>query len=72
LEALRLFRVAQLEASQLRGEAAPVALGSSLGFPELPVQTRGLGLTNPINLYHFVSYPTVAFVPGATLERNPS
>lgn len=58
------------------GQAPPVAaraaLGSSLGFPQLPAQEPGLGLTNPINLYHFVSYPTVAFVAGAALERKSS
>lgn len=42
----------------------PVAFGTSLGFPELPVRSLGLGATAPANLYHFVSYPGVAFTFG--------
>ena len=42
----------------------PVAFGTSLGFPELPVKPLGMGATAPANLYHFVSYPGVAFTAG--------
>lgn len=39
----------------------PIAFGTSIGFPELPVKPLGMGATAPANLYHFVSYPGVAF-----------
>ena len=39
----------------------PVAYATSVGSPELPVRDLGLGATAPANLYHFVSYPAVAF-----------
>jgi MEMO1 family protein len=39
----------------------PVAYSTSVGAPELPVRELGLGETAPANLYHFVSYPAVAF-----------
>jgi hypothetical protein len=42
----------------------PVAYGSSVGTPELPVKGLGMGATAPANLFHFVSYPGVAFAPG--------
>jgi AmmeMemoRadiSam system protein B len=42
----------------------PVAFGCSVDTPELPVKALGMGATAPANLYHFVSYPGVAFVPG--------
>lgn len=42
----------------------PVAYGTSIGAPELPVKALGMGRTAPANLYHFVGYPAVAFVPG--------
>jgi MEMO1 family protein len=45
----------------------PVAYSTSVGSPELPVRDLGLGETAPANLYHFVSYPAVAF----TLEPAP-
>ena len=40
---------------------SPVAFGTSIGFPELPVRPLGMGATAPANLYHFVSYPGVVF-----------
>lgn len=40
----------------------PVAFGASVDTPELPVKALGLGATAPANLYHFVSYPGVAYV----------
>ncbi len=45
----------------------PVAYATSVGWPELPVRTLGLGATAPANLYHFVSYPAVAY----TLSDGP-
>ncbi|MBK8793304.1 MAG: AmmeMemoRadiSam system protein B [Holophaga sp.] len=42
----------------------PVVFGSSVDTPELPVKALGMGATAPANLYHFVSYPGVAFVAG--------
>jgi len=42
----------------------PVAFGCSVDTPELPVKALGMGATAPANLYHFVSYPGVAFVGG--------
>jgi AmmeMemoRadiSam system protein B len=42
----------------------PIAFGTSIGFPELPVKPLGMGATAPANLYHFVSYPGVAFTIG--------
>jgi AmmeMemoRadiSam system protein B len=42
----------------------PVAYATSVGAPELPVRDVGLGETAPANLYHFVSYPAVAFTLG--------
>jgi len=42
----------------------PVAYATSVGWPELPVRGLGLGATAPVNLYHFVSYPAVAFTFG--------
>jgi AmmeMemoRadiSam system protein B len=56
------------ETTQAFGLAPPVgaalAFGTSIGFPELPVKPLGLGATAPANLYHFVSYPGVAFTAG--------
>ena len=42
----------------------PVAFGCSVDTQELPVKALGMGATAPANLYHFVSYPGVAFVAG--------
>ncbi len=44
--------------------AHPLAYATSVGWPELPVRDVGLGETAPANLYHFVSYPAVAFTIG--------
>jgi AmmeMemoRadiSam system protein B len=41
--------------------AMPIALGASVDTPELPLRALGMGATSPINLYHFVSSPAVAF-----------
>lgn len=37
------------------------------GFPALPVKGLGMGATCPINLYHFVSFPSVAYVNGEAM-----
>ena len=42
----------------------PVAFGSSVDTPPLPVKALGMGTLTPANLYHFVTYPGVAFVEG--------
>ena len=39
----------------------PVALGCSVTTPEIPLREMGLGLTAPVNLYHFVTAPAIAF-----------
>ncbi|MBK9798000.1 MAG: AmmeMemoRadiSam system protein B [Holophagaceae bacterium] len=39
----------------------PIAFGTSVDAPEVPVKDLGLGATAPANLYHFVSYPGVVF-----------
>ena len=40
----------------------PIAFGASVDVPELPLRALGLGTTCPVNLYHFVTFPSVAFV----------
>jgi len=42
----------------------PIAFGTSVDAPEVPVKDLGLGATAPANLYHFVSYPGVVFTSG--------
>jgi hypothetical protein len=42
----------------------PVAFGTSISFPQVPVRDLGMGATAEANLYHFVSYPGVAFTLG--------
>ena len=42
----------------------PVAFGSSISFPQIPVRDLGMGATAESNLYHFVSYPGVAYTTG--------
>jgi MEMO1 family protein len=46
--------------SGVRG--VPVALGSSVDTPELPLRDVGMGPTAPANLYHFVMHPAIAYV----------
>ena len=43
----------------------PVSLGVSVDTPELAVRDLGVGPTAPANLYHFVTHPAIAFVPGS-------
>lgn len=40
--------------------AHPVAYGTSIGSPELPLKPLGMQGTAPANLYHFVGHPAVA------------
>ncbi len=57
---LVLERLARDEGRPFTGH--PVAYSTSIGAPELPVRGEGgMGATAPANLYHFVSYPAVAF-----------
>ena len=42
----------------------PLVYGTSIGGPELPVKTIGMGSTAPANLYHFVGYPSEAYTVG--------
>jgi AmmeMemoRadiSam system protein B len=42
----------------------PIAYATSVGWPELSVRDLGLGATAPASLYHFVSYPALAFTLG--------
>ena len=44
--------------------SVPLALGVSVDTPELAVRDLGLGPTAPANLYHFVTHPALALVPG--------
>jgi AmmeMemoRadiSam system protein B len=44
--------------------SVPLALGVSVDTPELAVRDLGIGPTAPANLYHFVTHPALAFVPG--------
>ena len=39
----------------------PLAYGTSISAPELPLRDAGMGTTAPSNLYHFVGYPAAAF-----------
>lgn len=43
----------------------PIALGTSIGSPQIQVRDLGLGATAEANLYHFVSYPGVAYTVAA-------
>jgi AmmeMemoRadiSam system protein B len=42
-------------------EGHAIAYATSVGAPELPVRTLGMGDTAPANLYHFVGYPAAAY-----------
>ena len=52
-------------------ELRPVAYATSVGWPELPVRTPGLGRTAPANLYHFVGYPAALFTMPAAAPARP-
>jgi hypothetical protein len=39
----------------------PVAFGTSISFPQIPVRDLGMGASAEAKLYHFVSYPGVAY-----------
>jgi len=51
-------------------QGLPIAFGASVDVPELPVKALGMGATAPANLYHFVSFPAVAYVNGDTVPRK--
>lgn len=42
-------------------EGLPLAYGTSIGAPALPLKPLGLGATAPANLYHFVGHPAAAY-----------
>jgi len=50
----------------------PVAYGTSIGSPALPLREIGLSPTAPSNLYHFVGYPGVAFTLGRAPAAGPA
>jgi hypothetical protein len=39
----------------------PIAYGTTVNTPELPVKALGMGATAPANLYHFVGIPAAAY-----------
>jgi MEMO1 family protein len=47
----------------------PVAYGTSISGPELPLRDLGLRPSAPSNLYHFVGYPGAAFTPAGPGPR---
>jgi AmmeMemoRadiSam system protein B len=53
------------EAFSARAIGTPVAYGTSMSAPELPVKELGIGATAPASLSHFVGYPAAAFTIGA-------
>lgn len=59
---LMLLRTASRELGLAPLRGMPVAFGASVDVPELQVRPLGLGPTCPISLYHFVSFPSAAFV----------
>jgi len=56
---LLLEKLASDQNATLRGW--PLAYATSVGSPQLPAKTPGLGVTAPSNLYHFVGYPAAAY-----------
>lgn len=58
---LMLLEAASRDLGQGVPTGRPIAFGASVDAPELPVKPLGMGATAPANLYHFVSYPAVAF-----------
>ncbi len=42
-------------------EGHPIAYATSVGWPELPAKTPGIGKTAPDSLYHIVGYPAAAY-----------
>ncbi len=65
---LLMDRLARDGAAGARGalEGHPIAYATSVGWPELPAKTPGLGKTAPDSLYHFVGYPAAAY----TVEKS--
>lgn len=56
---LLLEKLASAQGKNLLG--SPLAYATSVGSPQLPAKTPGLGVTAPSNLYHFVGYPAAAY-----------
>lgn len=59
---LMLLESVSRELSLAPPKGMPIAFGATVDAPELPVRSLGLGPTCPVNLYHFVTLPSVAFV----------
>lgn len=59
---LELLRSLSQQLSLDPPRAMPIAFGASVDAPELPLRHMGLGQTCPISLYHFVTFPSAAFV----------
>jgi AmmeMemoRadiSam system protein B len=59
---LVLLEVTSRELGLAPPRGMPIALGASVDAPELSLRDLGLGTTCPVNLYHFVTFPSVAFV----------
>lgn len=59
---LSLEKLASAQGKTLIG--SPLAYATSVGSPQLPAKTPGLGVTAPSNLYHFVGYPAAAYTVG--------
>lgn len=58
---LLLLRETARHLGQAPPTGHPVAFGTSIGAPEVPVRDLGMGATAGASLYHFVSYPGVAY-----------
>jgi AmmeMemoRadiSam system protein B len=56
---LLLEKLASAQGKTLIG--SPLAYATSVGSPQLPAKSPGLGVTAPSNLYHFVGYPAAAY-----------
>ncbi len=51
-------------------EGHPLAYATSVGWPELPAKTPGIGKTAPDSLYHFVGYPAAAYTVGTSAAEK--
>ncbi len=58
---LGLLTLARLTRDSGGAVAHPLAYATSVGWPVLPLAEVGMKPTAPVSLYHFVSYPGVAF-----------
>ncbi|MBI5536535.1 MAG: AmmeMemoRadiSam system protein B [Deltaproteobacteria bacterium] len=57
---LMLLDAAARASAGAKLSSRPVAYGTSVGWPELPLRDAGLAQTAPANLFHFVGHPAVA------------